>query len=131
MVPSETSVELQLVFLFVVEVSAKHLGGIQSVTTSAKASSSTSARESHVVGVVGIAHEHYICIVLEEGTHTTCSITVASTCSNVKVREHTLVHTTLHGEVEHGLLLAVVDARHPCEVALLVVCLHLFYYICR
>ena len=47
--------------------------------------------------------------------------------SQVKVGHVTAIHTFLNGEVEYGLLVAVLNAGNACLVALLVVELHVLY----
>ena len=125
-VPSHASVKAQLVFLFVVEVETEHLRRLQSAPSAAEPSASPA--EAAVVGVVGAAESHQPQLVGKPHSHEPCGIAVFSSVREVGVRQQSFVHAFLYSEVEHGLFLAVVDARHPGEVALLVVRFHLLYY---
>ena len=57
MIPSDATVDFQLVLLLIIKVSAEHFRCVESVTRSSK-SSATAARESLVIGVVGIGENH-------------------------------------------------------------------------
>lgn len=60
-------------------------------------------------------------------THTTHIVAILVTHTQVDIGNHTLVHTFLYTEVEHGLFLSIIDTSHLGEIALLVVCLDLIY----
>ena len=122
----KVSVKAQLVFLFIVEVETEHLRRLQSAPSAAEPSASPA--EAAVVGVVGAAESHQPQLVGKPHCHEPCGIAVFSSVREVGVRQQSFVHALLYSEVEHGLFLAVVDARHPGEVALLVVRFHLLYY---
>ena len=123
MVPSHAAVNLQRVLLFVVEVHASHLRGVEPVAPSAEESATTA--KSHVVDVVGVAHAEELEVAFHVAAEGAGAIPVLGANASVGIGHDALVHSGLHAEVEHRLLLAVVDARHPRQVALLVVGLHL------
>ena len=131
MIPSHTTVQLQLILDFIVHVQTHHLRGVQSVACTTKSSTASTTGESHVVGVVGIEESHHSHLVVEHSPHGACGVSVFSTHSGINIRERTLVHSLLDTEVEHCLLLAIVNTRHPCEVALFIVSLHPFNHGCR
>ena len=120
MVPAYTTVQLQL-SAFVVQVQTRHLGSGQSLTTTTETATATTTGESHVVGVVGISHQEHIHAVLHQTTEDTSRIAFFRTCSNIGIGHHTFVHTSLDAEVEHRLLLTVVNTADTGQIALLVV----------
>ena len=61
MVPAHMAVNGQMVFLLVVQIDACHLGSRQSLSSPAPAAS---VGESHVVDVVGIAHQINLHVIL-------------------------------------------------------------------
>ena len=120
MVPAHRGIELQTVFLFIVVVDANHLAGVQSISATESTARSTAAK-SAVAGIVGVAEEEEAVVAIEISPHSSEAVAALVAHSEVDVGNHTLVHTLLHAEVEHGLLLSVVDARHLGQVALLIV----------
>ena len=52
------TVDFQLVLLLIIKVSAEHFRCVESVTRSSKSSATAAARESLVIGVVGIGENH-------------------------------------------------------------------------
>ncbi len=70
MVPAHAAVNLQFVAV-VVEVQTGHLRSIQTLTATAETATAASARESHVVGIVGISHEECLKIILHHAAEDT------------------------------------------------------------
>ena len=58
MVPAQARVDFQVAVVVVIIVSANHLRGVQTVHAASETRSSTATRETHIVGVVGITHQH-------------------------------------------------------------------------
>ena len=123
MVPPDASIPLKLVGILVVELQTEHLGGVAAIGVTAHSTTTATAAtvESLVVDVVGTSHEHDAVLVLEEGAHATLGITLLRTDAEVDIPEEAPVHACLEAEVEHGLLIAVVDAGDAGQVAPLVV----------
>ena len=69
MIPAHATVELELILLLVVEVHAEHLGGVQSLSLLSPSATAATAREAHVVDIVGTGEEHHAGIVLHHGSH--------------------------------------------------------------
>ena len=122
MVPAEGSIELELILQLIVIVGTYHLAGIQAVATAPETSARTAA-ESTVAGVIGIGKKHESVVVIEVTTHATHIIAALVTHTQVDVGNHTLVHTLLHTEIEHGLLLTIIDTGYFRKVTLLIVSL--------
>ena len=127
MVPAHAAVEFQHPFLLVIHVETHHLACAKSRPSAAETPASATAGEAHVVHVVGIAEAHETEIAVETCRHNACGIAVLRAYAEVGVGEHALVHAFLQPEVEHSLLFAIVNARHPSQVALLVIRLYLLY----
>ena len=121
MVPAHTTVKLQTVFLLVVDIDTDHFAGIEALALTAPAATTTSTREAHVVDIVSSREEHHLHIVLHHSTHATTSIAMLGTDSQIDIGHKTMVHTFLNTEVEHRLLLTILNTRDTGEVALLVV----------
>ena len=126
MVPANGAIELDHILLLVVQIDGGHLRGIESLASATSAPTAT-AGEAHVVDVVGTDESHSPEVVLHQGTHAPARIAILGACAQVDVREHASVHAPLQAEVEHGLVLAVVNTRDAAQVALLVVGLDAFY----
>ena len=120
MIPAYATVELQL-GTFVVQVQTRHLRSSQTLTAHAETSAATTAGESHVVGIVGISHQEDVHAVLHQTTEDTSGIAFLRTCSQVGIGHHTFVHASLDAEVEHRLLLTVVNTADTGQITLLVV----------
>ena len=125
MVPTDATIELQAVLLFVVEVDARHLRSRQALSACSPATATVG--ESHVVDVIGIAHKEEFHVVLHPSSEDAAAIAVACTCSQVGIQHDTFVHALLNAKVEHRLFLAVIHATDACLVALFVVGLDTFY----
>ena len=121
-VPSDTTVDFDNVFLLIVDIGATHLRGVESVAVSAE--SATSAK-SHVVDIVGVAHDEYTGFLVKQSGEEPLGIPVFGTHAKVDVGYGTFAHARLGTEVEHRLLITVVDTGDACQVTLLVVGLHL------
>ena len=121
MVPAHTTVELQQVGLLIVQVRTCHLRGVEPLTTTAEASATTASGEAHIVGVVGIRHQEYLQVVFHHAPEYTACITVFSTGCDIGIHHHTFVHTGLDTEVEHRLLLTIVDTADARQIALLII----------
>ena len=126
MIPPHTAVPLQRLSVVVVHVQADHFRRIQSLPYTAEAAA-RSAAEAHVVDVVRRDESHHPELVVEVGRHAAFGITVLRPDAEVDVGEKSLVHPLLHTEIQDRRLVAVVDARHTGEVALLVVGLYGLY----
>ena len=124
MIPAERGIKLELVLQLIVVVGSYHLAGIQAIGT-AESSTGSTATESTVAGIIGIGKEHESVVVIEITTHTTHIVAALVTYTQVDVGNQTLVHTLLHTEVEHGLLLAIIDAGYLREITLLIIRLDL------
>ena len=120
MVPAEGSIELKLVLQLIVIVGSYHLAGIQTVGTAPESSARTTT-ESTVAGIVGIGKEHEPVVIIEITSHATHIVAALVAHTQVDVGKHTLVHTFLHTEVEHGLFLAIIDAGYLREITLLII----------
>ena len=107
--------------VFPVEVEAGVLCGRQSVV----AAPAARAAKAHVVGVVDGAESRDVRLVGEARYEDAARIAVLRTVGHVGVRDPRLVQGALGGQVEHGGLLAVVDARLFGIFALLVIGLDL------
>ena len=116
MVPSHRGISLQLVTVVVVQVGTQHLTGIQSATV---------PPASIVLLIVQITHQHKARLVGETAPHTARSIAMVGAARQVDVGHISAIHALLDGEVEHSLLVAVLDACNTGLVALLVIELHI------
>ena len=121
MVPTYTTIELQPVFLFIVDVDTDHLRGIQTLTLLAPAASPTSTREAHIVDIVGSCEEHHLQVVFHHSSHAPACITLLSTDSEVDIGHDTMIHAFLDAKVEHGLFLTILNARDTGQITLLVI----------
>ena len=116
MVPAHAGVNLQLLAVVVVQVRTQHLTGVQTTTV---------PPAGILFLVVEVAHQHKAHIIGKAATHAARGVAMLSTASNIEVGHIAAIHTFLNGEVEHGLLVAVLDTRDAGLVALLVVELHI------
>ena len=121
MVPAHTTIQPQLIGLLVVDIDTCHLHGSQSLTSHAETSTSSTTREAHIVGVIGIGHHHQVQAVTHQATEDTTCITMLRTSSQVGVQHESLVHTRFNAEVEDGLLLTILNTRYTSKVTLSVV----------
>ena len=121
MVPAHTTIELQPVFLLIVDVDTDHLRGIQSLTLLAPAASATSTREAHIVDIVGSCEEHHLQVIFHHCTHASACIALLGTDSEVDIGHDTLIHASLDAKVEHGLFLTILNARDTGQITLLVI----------
>ena len=110
MVPTYATVKLEFVGILVVEVHTCHLVGCETLATSTPSAPAATARESHVIGVVGVGHEEHLRIVHHHTTKDTACIAFLSTCGEVGIDHDTLVHALLDAEVEHSLFLTILNA---------------------
>ena len=129
MIPPYATIELDDILLLVVEICSQHLARVESVVAPAEASSTSS--KSSVADIIGRGEAHDACLRVEARTHKTRGISVLGAYAYVGIGEETLVHALLQSKVEHCLLVSVVDAGHPCQVALLVVGLYFLNDGCR
>ena len=127
MVPADASVQLQAVFLLVVEVQARHLRSRQTLTSGAPAPATVGI--GHVADVVAVAHEHHLQVVLHPSAEQSATVAVVRTYAYIGIEHKALVHTFLNAEVEHRLFLTIIDTADTCLVALHVVGLHTLYNI--
>ena len=127
-VPSDAAVYFDDVFLFIVDIHATHLRGVEAIAVSAKAATSA---KSHVVDIVGVAHSKDTGRLVKPSAEESFGIPVLGTHTEIDVGHGSLAHASLGTEVEHRLLVTVVDAGDTCQVALLIVGFHLVDDACR
>ena len=128
-VPRHSSAGLQVPSVLVAYVQCRRLRLALAVVVAA--SSSATPCEVSVVHVVGIAHE---CVSdVAEGLHgrQAHAVAVVGAVAHVGVHLQSASCAALGDELEHEVLVAVVYASQLCQVALLVVCLHLVYDVRR
>ena len=116
--------------LLVVDIHHTGLGSIEATASHAHATAETTATttaHSHVVGIIGIEHTHHTIVIAHIHTKHTAGIAILGTYAQIGVHHHTTVHTSTDTEVEHSLLITVVDTGDTGQVALLIVCAYLFY----
>ena len=108
--------------LVIVQVHHAHLRRVQATTAHAatEATAATTA-EAHVVGVVAIQHGHHAVVALHHHAEDAARIAVLRAHAQVDVHHLATVHALSQAEVEHRLLIAVIDAGDAAQVALLVV----------
>ena len=126
MIPSHGEVGLQLVFLLIVIVHAKHLVRLQAVASTAAAT--TARGETSVAGIVQIAKHHNAAVILHISCHDALCITALRTYGQVDICKKTFVHSPLDIEVEDCLLFTVIHTGHLCQVTLFIVSLYFVYY---
>ena len=124
MVPVDAGLGNEEVGLLVVVVQHTRLHGVQTIAahtaTAAEAATATTAK-AHVVGVVGVSHSHDAVVATHVHTEDAACVAVLRTCGQVDVGHRTAVHAGAQSEVEHRLLVAVVNTGNTSQVALLVV----------
>ena len=124
MVPVHAGLGNEEVGLLVVVVKHTRLGSVQTAaahaTATAEATAATAA-EAHVIGIVGVEHTHQAMVAAHHHAKQASGIAVFRTRSQVGIGHRTAVHAGTQSEVEHGLLVTVVDTRDTGQVALLVV----------
>ena len=123
MVPPDATIQLQAVFLLVVQVDARHLSGCQTLAASTP-TTTTTGRETHIVDIVGTGHQEDFQIVLHPASEDATAIAFLCACRQIGIKHETFVHTTLDTKIEHRLLLTIIDTADTCQVTLLVVGLH-------
>ena len=124
MIPAKRCIKLEFILLLIIIVGCQHLACIQSIATT-KATSWPTATETTVTGIIGITEKHKAVITVEISPHTSGTIPIFITYTEVDIRHQTLVHTLLHIEVEHGLFLTIINTRHLREITFLIVSLDL------
>ena len=123
MVPPHATVELQRLLVVIVEVGTEHLRRAQSAASSSEVASSATAGKPSVAHVVGVSEGHDPNVVLHHGSHEAFRVAVVCAHAHVDVRKHALVHAFLYAEIENCRLVAVVNACHASQIALLVISL--------
>ena len=98
------------------EVGANLFAALQ--TFAAPSPATTTAAESHVRHVVGIADDRRLEVILESVHVQALCIAMLCACTQVHVAKPAVLHALFHRQVQHRLLLAVVDACHARAVAL-------------
>ena len=121
MVPADATIQFEFVLYLIVDIGTYHLSGIEPLTLLSPASATATAREAHVVDVIGAGEEHHLQIIFHHGTHASARITLLCTDTEIDIGHQTFVHTFLDTEVEHGFFLTILNAADTGEVALLVV----------
>jgi len=84
-----------------------------------------------VVHVIGRANKSNLSIFNKTVQHNTSHVAVFRTSGHIGITEPPLVHAFLYGQVEHRLLLTVVNTGDTCQIGLLVVGFQLLYHIYR
>ena len=112
------------------EVYTQHFRCSKSVVP-APARRTATARKALVVHVIGRTHYRHLGFVHEAVQHKAAHIAVFRPSGHVGITEPTLVHAFLYGQVEHRLLLTVVNTGDTCQIGLLVVGFQLLYHIYR
>ena len=129
MVPVHTSLSNDQFRLLIVEVHHTGLGCIQATAAhahTATETTATAAAHTLVVGIVGIEHTHHTVVITHIHTEQTTGITLLGTIAQVGIHHRTTVHTCTDTEVEHCLLVTIVDTCDTSQVALLIIGTHLF-----
>ena len=111
------------------EVGSGHLAADDAATAAPTAAASTG--ESLVVGIVAGADDGKLGMVKETSYHKLARVAVLTAVAHIGVYHPSLLHSALQGEVEHGLLLAVVNSGDARVVALLVVGFQLLNHLGR
>ena len=128
-VPRHTTAHLQLVLLLIAHVQC---GSLRStLTLTGAASTTTATSEVAVVHVVRIAHKRVAHVAERFHSRQTDAIAVVRTIAHVGIGLQTTAGTALRHKLQHKVVVAVVDTRHPAQVALLVVGLHLVHHVRR
>ena len=130
MIPAQAGIQLQVLAVVVVEVQTCHLARIKTVAT-AEATTTATTGESHVVRVIGIEHTRDARSAILVRTHQAARIAALRTRTKVGICEEAPVHARLDTEVQHGLLVTVVDTRHAGKIALLIVGTNIIDDVCR
>ena len=115
--------------LLIVEVHHTGLGSIQTAAAhahTATKASATAATHTLVVGIVGIQHTHNAIVITHIHTKQTTRVAVLSTNTQIDIDHRTTVHTCTDTEVEHRLLVTVINTGDTSQVALLVIRANLF-----
>ena len=123
MVPTDTGIQLQQVFLLVVEVETCHLRSRQTLSATSEATASAT-REAHVIHIIGTQRNEDLQIRTLHTRKDSSTITMSCTCRQISIQHESLVHTPFDTEVEYGFLLTVINTTDTGEVTLLVVSLH-------
>ena len=90
------------------------------------ASTSTSAA-STTVRIVDVSNHTSLSPILETIHIEALAIALMRTASQVNIAKPTLLHALLDGEVNHRLLLSIINTRHTSHIRLLVVGFHLIH----
>ena len=113
-----------------IEVEAGTLGGVDAiVATEAVEAGCASIGESRLIGVVGTTENCKLVTVAEVVYDETARVAVVGAVSTGDVAKPAVVHALLHGEVDHGFFLAVVNSGEACEVALAIDHLELIHHL--
>ena len=115
MIPSDARVDCKYLRQLIVDVRPEHFRCGETIGP-AHTESATATRESAVADVVCGTEPHDAEIILHVCHHQTLGITVVCSDGEVRVSHEAFVHATLYAEVEHCLLLPVVNASDACEV---------------
>ena len=134
MVPVHTGLCNEFVYLFVVVVQHARLAGVQASAAHAHASaeaSAATATHAHVIGVVGIGHTHQTMVAFHQHSEQAGGVAVLCTDTQVDIGHRTTIHAGTKSEVEHHLLVSVVDIGDTGQIALLIVSSDSFYDVGR
>ena len=114
--------ELVLVlFRAYVEVEAHVLAGCDaSVAAEARKSLLSAVGEAQAVGIVAAGQDGELVAVVEVVGHDIAGIAVVGSIAGVDRAKPSVGHAGLDGEVDHGLVLAVIHSCESCQVALAV-----------
>ena len=112
-------------------VGSVHVARGNALAAASPPSATATAGEAAVVHVVATADEGELHVVGVSADVSLGRVSVLGAVAHVGVDEPPLLHALLDGQVQYGLLLAVVDAGDAAVVALLFVRLQFFHHLCR
>ena len=128
-VPRHATAQLKLVLLLIAHVKC---GSLRLTLTLAVAASATAATsEVAVVHVIRITHK---CVTHVAERFHSCqadAIAVMHAIAHVGIGLQAATGTALRHKLQHKVVVTVVDTRHPAQVALLIVGLHLVHHVRR
>ena len=122
MIPAHAEVDFQFIVIIIVEVGAQHLTCVKTTTV---------PPSGILFFIIKVAQQYKARFIGKAAGHASRCIAVLGTCSQVEIGHVATVHTFLNREVEHSLLLTIVDTSDTRLVALLVVELHILYDVYR
>ena len=110
------------------KVGSGHAAG-DDAATAAPATTETAAREAAVIDIVAAAYDGELIVIHKAMQVGLERIAVLGAASFVEIEQPALLCALLQGEVEHGLLFAIIYTRDARVVALAVVGLELLHHL--